>query len=217
MAGKSLQELDLKDEKFPELAYEDAPEFGGFAEPPQPGPKRFRIPADLSRVWEVYDVDGKGQRLRAKFDQDAPFVITQSTFPSEVNETFETRISNQERPRGKDKQYEVSDMDYLLKGLGETARPKGNRAYIDTLKKYAGKEFAAEVTFSFSCRKDKNIRVLDAAGKANEVENHPGCGKKYYQKDIASLKNGEGKYPTSINCECGANLRAFANLENFRP
>ena len=39
--GKGLNDLGLNDEQMPEQTYDDLPEFGGFAPPPQPGQYRF--------------------------------------------------------------------------------------------------------------------------------------------------------------------------------
>lgn len=217
--SKGLSELDLKDEALPAQTYDDLPQFGGFQEPPQPGPYRFRLP-DLTKVWDVFDVPGKGQRVRMIFDNDAPLVIVKAVDPQDLNSTFHTRLSNAERARGKDKAVEASDMDYLLKALGATTRPANNRGYIEAMLPFSGREFGADLTYSFVCSPDRDIYVLDANGQQQKVEGRKGCAAagsktgRYYQKDIK--KGPDGKYPTQIQCACGAVLRTFANLENFR-
>lgn len=215
--AKSVNELNLADEKLPEQSFDDLPEFGGFQEPPQPGSYRFKLPGDLSKAWDTVE-SGKGQRVSLILDRDAPLLITQSAGSRYNGETFTTRLSNVERKRGKDGP-EVSDLDYLLKAcLGEAAktasRPKTNRAMIDMVKQQAGKEFGADLTYSFHCDARRDIRVTDESGKSTTVEGTKGCGRRYYQRDL-SKENGE--YPTLIQCQgCGAVLRTFANLENFR-
>ena len=212
--SKSLSELDLKDEKLPDLSLDDLPEFGGFADPPQPGSYRFKLP-DMQKVWDVYD-SPKGQRVRAVFDRDYPLTITASRDGSSNGEPFQTRLSNQERPRGKDKTLEISDLDYLLAAMGEKTKPKTNKEYITKVTSFSGREFGGDVAFSFSCNDQKNIRVQDNEGKLQEVQNQMGCGKKYYMKDIQNMKGEDGKFPTLITCACGAALRTFANLDNIR-
>jgi hypothetical protein len=47
------------------------------------------------------------------------------------------------------------------------------------------------------------------------VEGKKGCGEAYYQEDVP--KNADGQVPYEIQCgQCGALLRAFANLDNLR-
>lgn len=216
MSGKGLQDLGLKDEAMPAQSFDDLPEFGGFTPPPQPGPYRFQLPGNLSKVWEVYDWADKGQRLRMLLDKDAPLLIVQSPGGRSNNDTFQTRISNQERKRGKDGP-EASDMDYLLKALGEKARPKNNREYVAAITKNAGKEFGADIEYSYVCNDKKNIWVYESEAenaKLIEVENKPGCGKKYYQKDVT--KSEDGTFPHQIECTCGGMVRCFANVSNFR-
>jgi hypothetical protein len=44
-----------------------------------------------------------------------------------------------------------------------------------------------------------------------------GCGARYYQNDVPKV---EGQQPLEITCsnpECGAVVRAFGNLRNFKP
>lgn len=213
MAGKGLSDLGLKDEVLPAQSFDDLPEFGGFTPPPQPGPYRFQLPGNLSRVWEAYDYGDKGQRLRMLLDKDAPLLIVQSPGGKANGDTFQTRISNQERKRGKDGP-EASDMDYLLKAFGEKQRPQTNKAYHAAVLKYQGKEFGADLTYSFVCSDSRDIRVYDASGKLQPVEGQKGCGKRYYQKDIQ--RQEDGSYPHEIQCSCGGILRVFAGLENFR-
>jgi len=219
--GKSLQDLGLKEEALPTAgqALADLPEFGTFREPPQPGSYRFRLPDDLSSIWDVYDTPAKTppQRIRAIFDRDHPLQIVQSPGGRSNGEPFETRISNEERTRGKDKTIYASDMDYLLRALKVQQKPATNRGYIDLMKQQAKKEFGADIRYSWKCSPDRNIRVKDANGSIQEVQGRPGCGSGYYQEDLPNGgKDASGMVPTQIQCTCGAMLRAFANLDNVR-
>ncbi len=220
--GKSLQDLALKDEPLPTAGQtlDNLPDFGTFKEPPQPGAYRFRLPDDLSAIWDVYDTPTKlpPQRVRAIFDKDHPLLIVQSAGGRYNNEPFETRISNEERKRGKDKDIVASDMDYVLRALKFTTKPGSNKAYIEAMKLQAKKEFGADIRFSWKCSADRNIRVKDAAGVSQEVQGRPGCGATYYQEDLVQGgKGADGQVPTQIQCVCGAALRCFANLDNIRP
>jgi len=232
MSPKSLQELDLKDEGTVVAgdSLADLPTFGNFTPPPQPGPFRFKRPAALNTCYELYDTPAKvpPQRVRIIFDQDHPLEITQSAGGKYNGTPFLTRMSNEERSRGKDKAISASDWDYLLRALGETAKPTrlvagakvpDNRGYIETTKKHAGKEFGADIRYSWKCDDRRNIRVAltDATGArtgVQEVETQKGCGNAYYGDDVP--KQPDGTTPLEITCQCGALLRAFANLDNLR-
>jgi hypothetical protein len=216
--GKSLNDLGLQAEQLPTAGQElaDLPEFGGFRIPPQHGAFRFKLPADLSTVWEPVDTPNlkPPQRVRAVFDRDHPLVIVQSPQNKYNGDPFETRISNAERPRGKDKSVIASDMDYLLRALGVKAKPGNNPAYVQVMQQQKAKEFSADLRYSWKCSADRNIRVRDQQGAVQEVEGTKGCGTSYYQEDVP--KNPDGTTPYEITCSCGALLRAFANLDNIR-
>lgn len=218
--GKSLQDLGLKEEALPTAgqALADLPEFGTFREPPQPGSYRFKLPTDLSAVYDVYDTPTKQppQRIRVLFDKDHPLLITQSPQGKANGDPFETRLSNEERNRGKSGVI-ASDLDYLLRALGVTTKPASNKGYIEIMRQQAGKEFGADIRFSWKCDTKRNIRVKDAQGSVQEVQNHPGCGQAYYQEDLPNAgKDASGVVGTQVQCQCGAVLRAFANLDNLR-
>jgi hypothetical protein len=156
------------------------------------------------------------QRVRAVFDRDHPLLIIQSLNKRYDGEPFETRLSNQERARGKDKSIIASDMDYLLRALGVLKKPASNQEYIRTLQQQSGKEFSADLRYSWVCSPDRNKRIKRADGTIEEVQ-EKGCGDKYYQEDVPKLPSGE--VPYEITCghpNCGASLRAFGNLDNIR-
>ncbi len=215
--GTKLSDLGLKNEQVGggDVALADLPKVGGFTPMLQPGKFRFRLPAKLDSVWDKVD-SSKGERITAIFDQDNPLQIIQAPEAQKdrLNEPFQTRISNVERARGKDK-IEVSDLDYLLKALGETTRPKTNAAYIQALMKHGGKEFNATVEVQYSCNPKKDKYVDDGAGGNVQLEGQPGCGARYYQGQVT--RNDDGTYPERITCggnegQCGASLRAMNQL-----
>jgi hypothetical protein len=232
--SKSLQDLNLKDEGtvVPGDALADLPTFGNFVPPPQPGPFRFKLPANLTSCYDVYDTPSKvpPQRVRILFDSDHPLEITQSTGGKYNGTPFQTRMSNEERSRGKDKSIVASDWDYLLRALGELAKPTrlvagvkvpDNKGYIEITRKHAGKEFGGDIRYSWRCDDKRHIRVetKDAVSGARmgvqEVETQNGCGNAFYGDDVPRLP--DGTTPLEITCQCGALLRAFANLDNLRP
>lgn len=221
--GKSLNDLGLKEEALPEGDLTDLPEYGSFTPPPQPGTYRFQLPRDLSNLFDMVDVtidDKPAQRIKMIFDKDHPLMIVSSANGKHVGEPFETRLSNVERQRGKKggDGPRVSDLDYLLKALGETSRPGSNTAMGRKLQTFGGKEFSGDIEYSWVCNDKKNIRTKrdpnDPNSPTDEVQNQPGCGRKYYAKDVPKL--ADGTTPLQIQCECGGIVRAFANLNNIR-
>lgn len=210
---------------------------GAWADPPQPGPYVFRLPLKMGNIWDKAEktfADGRKEpRLKAKFDTNNPLTIVQSPGGALDNEPFETQLTNVERKRGKadsDTQ-EISDMDFLLRdGFGVEKRPRingkiTNKAYGEALVQFANQTFGANVTWSWRCREDRPIRVENADGGYEEVPEQMGCGARYYQKNVDKVPsnpddpNSPKVYPLRITCTspgCGANLRAFANLESFR-
>jgi len=217
---KSIQELaaELKDEVLPTSGQDldDLPTFGSFTPPPPPGAYRFQLPQDLNSIWDLIDVPDKQppQRVRATFDRDHPLLIVQSPAGKSNGEPFETRLTNNERKRGKGGAVVASDMDYLLRALGMKAKPKNNREYMTAVQAQAGKQFGADLRYSWRCSTDRDIRARDGAGQVQVVEGRKGCGEAYYQEDVPK-QNGETPY--EIQCgQCGALLRAFANLDNLR-
>lgn len=230
-----ISDLKLVNEQVGEaLDYASMPDqMGSFTPPPQPGPYRFKFPKDLSGVWEVFDhTNGKppGQRISAQFDDAHPLTIVQSPGGVEDGNPFQTKISNAERKRGKKDDADapfISDMDYIFRDVwGIMAKPKTNKAYADEFQKHAGTEFGADVSWSWRCNPKRNVFVSNGQGGSTEVEGQPGCGTAYYEKDIKGTEymvpanpedpNSPKVYPLRITCQCGATVRAFANLGVFR-
>jgi hypothetical protein len=219
MSPKSLAELDLKDEELPPMPLDDLPTFGGVPTPPQPGAYRFKLP-DMAKVYDTYDTP-KGVRLKVVFDRDHALQITTSPGGKANGETFQTQLNGLERERGKDKAVSASDLDYLIRALGVKTRPASMKAYVELLQTFSGREFGADLSFSWNCNGNRNIRMLDASGR-NVEGDKPGCGRKYYQSDKTNkpdqkIERGtNGEYPVELACSCGGIVRAFANLDNLR-
>jgi len=212
----SINDLKLGNDALEGADFDSIPEHIGmsFPDPPQPGKYRFKLPASLAAIWAVVESEKHGTRINGIFDSDNPLIIVQSPGSAHDGEEFAYRISNVPRERTKEKIL-VSDMDLLLRALGETKRPATNKAYAQALQKYAGKDFGATVEFSYRCNPERDAYFDDGAGGQAKVEGRVGCGARYYQRDVAKV---EGVQPVRITCsnpECGASIRAFPNLSGF--
>jgi len=220
--AKTLAELtsELQDEQLPTAGEElgDLPSFGGgFRDPLPVGSYRGKLPVDLQGCWDTFPTPEKRppQRVKLILDNEHPIVITQSPQGKHNGEAYTTRLTNNERKRGKGGSVVASDFDYLLRAFKETAKPKTNSDYIKAVQKHAGKEFGFDIRYSWRCSKDRDIRVRDGNGQLQTVEGKKGCGAAYYLENVE--KNADGSYPVEVNCdECGALLRAFDNLDNIR-
>jgi hypothetical protein len=144
--------------------------------------------------------------------------VTQDTTAehSYVGQIFEGNLSTLPRPRfGKrkgDPVKQVSDAVYFykdaLKGSTVGFKPNDTAALIDAICKLgAGKKFQAHVVWGTSCNKKRVRRVVDSAGQnVEDPEGKLGCGK-YYRDAPAE----------EFQCQCGASLRVFPELANYRP
>lgn len=201
-----------------EVDYDNVPEqFGGFTPIPPPGVYRFRLPGDLSNVWEQFEAtikEEKKTRMRANFEGTSALEITHSKSGEQTGDSFRTRISNAERKRDKEGNY-ASDMQYLLQAFGENGPFSSSLEMAQALMRHAGQEFLATVEWSAWCSDQRGIRTQDAEGNIVTNEQQMGCGHRVYQRDIPKAADG---YATEFACpECGAILRPFANLVQFQP
>lgn len=220
----SINELGLSNDKVGgDVDFDNLPEqFGGGRELLTPGSYRFRLPStkDLQVVWDKF-IASVGERINAIFNNEHPLIIVQSPGGTMNDQPYQTRISNVERARGKEK-IQVSDMDYLLKALGFTGKkPTTNAAYAAALVQFGGKEFGGDIEWSWYCNDKKNIWAEDGQGGTKEIEGHLGCGTRYYMKDVPKDPT-TGLYPERIICQgnngqCGASVRAFDQISRFRP
>jgi len=219
--GKNLQELasELQDEQLPTAGeeLEDLPTFGAWTPPPPPGAYRFRLPADMKGIWDSFPTPEKRppQRVKMILDEEHPLIITQSPGGKHNGEAFTTRLTNNERKRGRGGSHQASDFDYLLRAFKQTTKPRTNPEYIRAMQQYAGQEFAADITYMWRCDRKRDKRVRDKQGAIQVVDGVPGCGAVYYERDVP--KNEDGSTPREALCsECGATLFAFADLDNIR-
>lgn len=215
---------------------------GQYPDPPQPGTYILELPKTLkAENFEKVASTDYGDRVKVKFDDDAPLVIVDApvAFRDEfLNTPFRTSISNVPRKRGKGDDAPIaSDWDYLNRALKFTKRPASNKEYAVTLLEQAKKSarFQADIEFSYRCDERRDAYFAGEGGKQEKIQavgqdNVPmvdvatgqpvyikGCGKRYYLKDVAKE---HGRYPVRITCtdpNCQASIRAFANLTRFEP
>jgi len=229
MAEKtSLEALGLGKEQLEGTDFDHIPENIGqsFPDPPQPGTYRFKLPAAgvMKAIWAKVETENYGDRINAIFEDESALTIVQSPNHEHDGENFRWRCSNVPRERTKEKIL-VSDMDLLLRGLGDTVRPRTNADYAKALLKHAGQEFTASVEFSWRCDPKREIYVDDGTGSQQKVEGKLGCGTRYYQRDVQKVLSDPSDpaspkvYPVRITCsnpDCGASIRAFPSLTGFK-
>ena len=217
--------LGLIDEELPEVAVGELPETGGF-ELVQPGFYRFKLPASEAIVAasSAFQTPDKGQRIKVSFKKikDGP---NASLWMPALAKGFSTSLTNIERKQG---DYVVSDLASLLQALGVEGSFSRNQEYLDALVRSAGVEFDAEVEWSASCNPKSSIYGEDG----QKDDSKKGCGQSYKQRAFEYKKgpkagtkvfaiptDHQGKYAERFQCAtegCGAILRCFGNLRNFR-
>jgi hypothetical protein len=194
-----------------------------------PGSDTFRLPLTLPQLWSTVEItDGnpnsatsgqKVSRLSLRFDRDNPLGVEGG--PRD-GQTLTTSFSGNPRPRGKKDDPNtvwISDLAYLLAiGLGSKARPATPELLKAAINTYAGKVIRLEHGLSAHCREDKPRYILSADGATGipDPDKITGCGERFYTKDFkAKDEKGGDIYLDTIQCDCGAVLRGFPNVERF--
>ncbi|KKL97325.1 hypothetical protein LCGC14_1835580, partial [marine sediment metagenome] len=204
----------------------------------QPGRYRFKLPADTAKIYEpipeafeaVMGTDEKAKVgcMMMVFDSADPLMIVQSPQGTRDGEAFQTRVTNIKRFRNKEHTVLASDLDYLLRILGEMIIPNVNAAYITALSKYGGKEFSADVEATWTCSDKRDIyAILPGTEQVQQIMGVKGTGKTY-RADTDVHRNEEGQYPEEIDVVVQgtdpatqqpvtytAIVRAFNNLTRF--
>lgn len=215
-----INDLNLKEEDIVPDYNEIPEEFGQRTPPPQPGTYVFKLPEDLTSVWEPFEANINGeqkQRIRAVLRDEHALIMSGN---GRENEPFGAYISGAERPRGKERT-PVSDLTYLVRCFGE--KPRTPKEHATALIKHGGESFRADVEWSAYCnpKKDAYFEVKETDDDGNEVivtkqvEGTQGCSENYYQQDIP--RDEHGLYQQRFTCgKCGASLMAFPSLRNFK-
>lgn len=234
----------LSDQAIPVPEGEIPDEFSPAPPPPYPGTYVARIPANVDdpKIYEEFDVfvdergfvnpDGKegdktGKRVSITFDDEHPFEITRTPVGSEdeLGKTPRIRLNNRERNRSRKGQPKVlvADTTYLLRALGEKVPPANNAQVRAALSKYGGHEVRFDLEWNTNCSKERTAYWVteDENGVRTTVpmtgedgSEQKGCGSRYYLQQWTKDENG--RYVYELTCQCGAQLRPFAQVRNFK-
>lgn len=192
-----------------------------------PGVDTFQLPPNLAQAYELYDEkerdkDGKEiengkiiQRIRFIFDNDAPLTVVGG--PNN-GETMRARITSSPRKRGKkgSDAPSVADLAYLLRiSLNDKTVVFTTRDWHAAVSKHAGEHIRLKHGLRGSCN-PKGVRYIDngEGGSKEDPSGTMGCGKYYRSKDF---KQEDGTYSTELDCDCGAVIRAFEDIEQYLP
>jgi hypothetical protein len=227
----------LEDEPFT-FDVDALPEEGGLRlPPPQPGgPYTMAIPKE-ALVWkaEAATIDGKPtQRPRLYFTDNPLTVVAAPVGMDGSGQQMSTTITTRESKRGKDKVL-VSDAMYLARALSQ--RPTSLKELVSTLSSKAPNElFDCDIVWEANCNPKRDIYAEGAVQVGSK-----GCGQQYSmrprkykdkngaQQTVLVIPKAEGKWLDSFSCEgqrlgangqpeaCGAEIRVFPRLRNFRP
>lgn len=214
-----LNELNLiEDQPIEGVDFDNLPpQFGGVRrQPPQPGTYLWTLPPTI-RDFETIATDS-GPRLKVFFKENSPLTGERAdgtTFP------FDYQLSNVTFDRGDDGK--GSEMAYLLVAVEMKPADGKLMSYGNALKAAAGRKFLADIEYKVVCSKKKDV-WKDGA----QVPNRKGCGVIWITEDrkpkpgdknvFGTIPVGEdGKFVTRFECQCGADLRIFPTLTQYRP
>lgn len=170
---------------------------------------------------------GTGKRVSVTFDDEHPLEITRAPqgHEDEIGKTPRIRLNNRERNRARKNQAKVlvADTTYLLRALGCPTIPGNNAQVRELLKQYAGKEVQFDLEWNTNCSETRTaywvtedehgtqttVPMTDEAGQEKK-----GCGARYYLQQWT--KDAQGNYVQELTCACGAVLRPFAQIRNFK-
>jgi len=217
----NINKLNLSDEVLP-LDLKVMPQgLGTRPQVPQPGIYRFRLPESpaIENVFDTIDTEDS-QILVAVFSDDAMlFNETLGRFyVARVNNRFR-EISSTNRDTGEKESILISDYGMMLKALNAEPQRISNRYLAAALIECAGKAFIAEHTLTASCNKTREIFK-----SGQRVTGKMGCGKQYAVEAWKGTKSerfqipvdGDGKVALRFECNCGAELRSWGQLQGFR-
>jgi hypothetical protein len=167
--------------------------------------------------FEKQETADQGQRIQAVFRDEA------ALWNDTVGQPYECRISNRTRTiNTKNGPVVLSDMAQLLRAV-DSIPPKedrSNAAYGHALIQAAERRFMAENTLTATCSPTRDIYKDGTVLKGKK-----GCGQRYAVEGyspkagkpvIAIPRTDDGKVAVRFKCGCGAELRAWGQLRNFR-
>jgi len=214
-----LNDLKLSDEPIADVDYATMPTgIGSVIIPPQPGIYEFELPpsAVIFNCFALDDSDPKqGQRISAVL-RDAAALKNVS-----LGNLYNAQFSNRTRVINfKSGAVTVSDLAMLLKAVDANLEGANNAAYAQALVNSGGSHFLAENKLTAACNPKRDIYK-----DSKQVAGQKGCGKKWSSDPytpktgpaVIALPKDEGGFVTRLTCDvCGAEIRAFGNLQGFR-
>lgn len=193
-----------------------------FAPLPQPGDATFRLPDSdaLAEAWE-HQIDDKGTRH--------PVLVLSRPRQGETGPDARLDMAGYgkiiSRLSGKPREIQgrlASDLHFLVAGAFEHKAPiVGALGLAQAVLLYAGKDFRAYYGWQTNCNAANDIYGDDG----QQIPGKKGCGRRYGERAFKTKAGNQtlaipvvdGKLSERFECVCGASLRAFGNLNNFRP
>jgi hypothetical protein len=181
----------------------------GFEPLRQPGDYIYSLPTSPDLVAAAFekDLDEKGVAWPVlKFAGDSRLFYADGT-------RFQTRMSSAPR-NGK-----PGALQYLAKALSYDG-PATPGLLAKALVGAAGKSFKAELQWAVYCNPNADIY-----GPDGKIAGKKGCGARFAEKpykrsdgvQVGQIpQNPDGTLAERFECSCGAQLRVFGNLRNFR-
>jgi hypothetical protein len=227
MMSTDLNNLGLKPNDW-DVDFDNLPEgFGAaYSAPPQPGTYTFQMPGrvQIEKSFEIFDHPEQGKRLRCTFRDDTALMNVT------LNQSYNANISNVVRiiaPKSGRQPFKVSDMASLLKALGSIPANGTIEGYQEALLAAAEGIFLADSTLSATCNSMRDTYGYDETlGKSVLRPGIKGCGQRFRteaytpsngSRPIYAIPRDEtGKFELRFTCPCGADVRAWPQLQGFR-
>lgn len=210
------------------LDWDSVPDQRGPVIPALPrGDYEFQLPHNLTpNSWKEDEEKKEGgsvMHYRLQFDADFPLVVTATNVPVEEHSLYRGSISTRPKRRWVGKKGDppamVSDALYLYKDAlkGPKINPADDKAVRDGICKVgAGKRFVARVIWETNCS-DKKVRYVTGPDGNSILDPEGKMGCKTFYKDGKTVDPTTGAIADRFTCKCGAALRVFPELSNFRP
>lgn len=239
----SINDLQFRDEVDESQIPADGklPEISTYVPNLNPGKYQARIPENVAQLIVLKDYQEQEggpvkQRVALKFDKQNPIVIVGG---DNNDHPLTAYVSNQPRPRGKEKVM-VSDMAYyLVHACGLQVNPRTPKEWAEACARTGGLIVPIEVGLQASCDKERDIYMdeivpdpLDPTKPpsvtSKQVEGFKGCGKRYYTRDFYKGGVYQDRIPCTgvremtdpvsglpVKVACGASIRSFNQIDRW--
>jgi hypothetical protein len=229
-SNTDLNNLGLKPNQW-DVDFDALPTGFGAAivDPPQPGTYLFRLPSrvQIEKSFEEFDHAQQGKRLRCSFRDDT--ALNNLTLGNQYNTTL-SNVGRLITPRKGNRQpFVVSDLASLCKAVRSIPSNQTVQGWKEALLAAADAEFLADHTLTANCNPQRDRYAYDEnVGKTIIQVGIKGCGKRYRTEAwdgggdinkavLAIPQDADGKFALRITCVCGAEVRAWGQLQGFRP